>query len=314
LLNQIPLKVSDAAYLRSISLSDTNERFAYSIIDNVYLSDLAGKKYWKLTMPPKSGWNPILTSSVKLTPEEKAAIELFSLSVPFSLEDLKSKYRSYAREYHPDLHRGDVNLDEKMKQINLAFSTLSGSKGLSWLEEKESYSYAKEMWRQEIEIPGASKITLTASMSMGIGGDWIYQVEISDFHESIYIGSYSGKIIKLNYRGFAQEIFDIGVVPEDIIAIKDNIIIRADQRLYILSCSSIRSIIDFNKDEEVLIFTIGLILVSDRRIRYFDFDGKLRGEILSAKPLYQIYQIENKLIIETRQNRAAISGSPHWWN
>lgn len=40
-------------------------------------------------------------------------------------EEIKKEFRSLARRYHPDVNQGDVNAEEKFKQINEAYDILS---------------------------------------------------------------------------------------------------------------------------------------------------------------------------------------------
>jgi len=50
-----------------------------------------------------------------------------------SAEEIKKAYRGLARQYHPDLHPGDKDMEKKFKEINEAYSVLSDAK------KKEDY-------------------------------------------------------------------------------------------------------------------------------------------------------------------------------
>ena len=39
-------------------------------------------------------------------------------------DEIKSAYRTLAKKYHPDLHPGDTQAAEKMKEVNEAYSVL----------------------------------------------------------------------------------------------------------------------------------------------------------------------------------------------
>src|SRR3990172_522029 len=45
-----------------------------------------------------------------------------------SEEEIKKAYRRLARQYHPDLHPGDKDMEARFKEINEAYSVLSDPK------------------------------------------------------------------------------------------------------------------------------------------------------------------------------------------
>lgn len=57
------------------------------------------------------------------TPEAEAVI-LLELSTPFDGLQLQAAYRKMVKKYHPDLHQGSLQAEEKIKQINQAYALL----------------------------------------------------------------------------------------------------------------------------------------------------------------------------------------------
>ena len=52
--------------------------------------------------------------------------KLLGLETPrVSIDEIKSAYRIAAKKYHPDLNVGDSLAEEKIKEINEAYRTLS---------------------------------------------------------------------------------------------------------------------------------------------------------------------------------------------
>ncbi len=58
-----------------------------------------------------------------LSPEEHAA-ELFELTPPFTLAELKRRYKTLVKQNHPDAHGGDKDAEERLKAINQAYALL----------------------------------------------------------------------------------------------------------------------------------------------------------------------------------------------
>lgn len=60
------------------------------------------------------------------SPQEKA-LALFDLAPPFTLAGLKARYKELVKRHHPDTHGGDKAAEERLKEINQAYSTLKAS-------------------------------------------------------------------------------------------------------------------------------------------------------------------------------------------
>ena len=65
--------------------------------------------------------NPAMNA---LSPEEKQAWALFDLSPDTDLSLVKKRYNELAKSLHPDHNKEDPKAEEKLKEINLAYSVL----------------------------------------------------------------------------------------------------------------------------------------------------------------------------------------------
>jgi len=73
---------------------------------------------------------PKLDGSEQLTPAERSALGILELSWPLTLADVKSRYKELVKLHHPDANGGAREAEERLKQINAAYSTLRASERL----------------------------------------------------------------------------------------------------------------------------------------------------------------------------------------
>ncbi|MFI4999395.1 MAG: J domain-containing protein [Reyranellales bacterium] len=73
---------------------------------------------------------PRMDGSEQLTPAEWTALEVLELSWPITQVDVKSRYKELVKIHHPDANGGAREAEEKLKEINAAYSTLRASEHL----------------------------------------------------------------------------------------------------------------------------------------------------------------------------------------
>lgn len=56
-----------------------------------------------------------------LPKEVQKALSVLDLDFPVTPETLKTQYKKLAKSYHPDLHGGDKDAEERLKSINAAY-------------------------------------------------------------------------------------------------------------------------------------------------------------------------------------------------
>lgn len=57
------------------------------------------------------------------TPEGEA-LEIMGLSAPITLDEIKATYKELAKKWHPDVNRDNPEAEEKLKDINMAYTVL----------------------------------------------------------------------------------------------------------------------------------------------------------------------------------------------
>ncbi len=65
--------------------------------------------------------------------------------------------------------------------------------------------------------------------------DWIYAAAIANEKGGTYLGTYSGKVIKLDSMGEPEFALDVANVPREIIEVGDYLYILTATRLYIVN-------------------------------------------------------------------------------
>ena len=73
---------------------------------------------------------------------EKDFYKILGLGKSASGDEIKKKYRSLARELHPDKNKGDAALEEKFKAVSEAYDILSDGK------KRAEYDQAREMFER----------------------------------------------------------------------------------------------------------------------------------------------------------------------
>ncbi|MEC8061162.1 MAG: J domain-containing protein [Pseudomonadota bacterium] len=60
---------------------------------------------------------------------EEKALQIMDLSPPVTLDEVKARYKSLVKRFHPDANGGDRDAEERLKLINDAYTTLKKALG-----------------------------------------------------------------------------------------------------------------------------------------------------------------------------------------
>ncbi len=55
---------------------------------------------------------------------EYEALSIFGLSPPMDIEAIKKRYKELAKKFHPDINQNDPKAEERLKQVNMAYTVL----------------------------------------------------------------------------------------------------------------------------------------------------------------------------------------------
>ncbi|MFA5592307.1 MAG: DnaJ domain-containing protein [Micavibrio sp.] len=63
-------------------------------------------------------------SAISAQTPEGEALAIMGLEAPITLDAIKTRYKTLAKQYHPDLNKGDKKAEDLLKTINMAYTIL----------------------------------------------------------------------------------------------------------------------------------------------------------------------------------------------
>ena len=302
-------------HVRCVALSASMDRYLFTIVDQAWCIGTDGHGLWGAQLPIKEEWTRLAEPSdvIGTTAEVSHALEVLGLSIPFSPEDVKTRYRQLAKQWHPDLNPDDPAATERMQALTAAAQLVTGISG-SALPMYAGATYGKELQREAFDV-GNQRVTVTMSMEVSEihAADWIYAANFGGTANNVFLAGYSGRVVALSGDGTPLRVYDIGAVPHQIIDTDDYLYLLTDTRLYVLRDDSLCALVDIYEGGDLLMAQTGFGLLESKRLRWFSEDGAYRGSILSKDPIRRVYFSQEGLTVETRTRRAIIQGPPHWW-
>jgi hypothetical protein len=61
---------------------------------------------------------------IQPTTPEGEALAIMGLTAPVTLDEIKTRYKTLAKQFHPDLNREDPKAEDTLKSINMAYTIL----------------------------------------------------------------------------------------------------------------------------------------------------------------------------------------------
>lgn len=296
--------------IRRVSINPGGDRILFTIADTAWCVSPSLSSLWAVCMPLKDGWQRSYTRSSQAggtRGDVEEALRYMQLRLPVTQDAIKSQYRKLAFQWHPDYAGDTPENNKKMQELNKTFSVLTGidPRYLNIkVHDQEVVSYKRTKADMSIDVGYG----LTVEISLGGPAlDWIYAANFCSSSNSVYLGSYAGKIININEDGIAQYVIDVGNIPRKIVEIDGYLYIATDTRLYVLGPDlELIELIDLTLEGTLVAARNGFNLVAEKKVSFHTRDGKELGEIKTKHPIRAVYESEGKWVVETRQHRAVV--------
>lgn len=138
--------------------------------------------------------------------------------------------------------------------------------------------------------------------------DWIYAAAFSGTGETALLGTYAGRIVRVDRDGTPTTIYDVGSVPVRIIETEAFLYVMTTTRLYVLDGDRLVAPEDCSAKCDLLVGGGMVLLVESKGVRVFAENGRSLGIALTKTPIRRAYVDETDLVIETRTHRGRFRG------
>lgn len=276
---------------RCIALTPERDRYLFTHVDEAWCVGRDGKRLWALRMPAKEPTRiRVGGASFGTAAEINDALDVMGLEMPVTPDEIRQRYRQLVRELHPDLNPGN---EEQMKAVNGASERLTG------------------LDPEQLDGSGAGDEGFEIVISFGTAAlaDWIYAAAFSGTGETALLGTYAGRVIRVDRDGTPITIYDVGSVPVRIVETEAFLYVMTTTRLYVLDGDRLVALEDCSAKCDLLVGGGIVLLVESKGVRVFAEDGRPLGIALTKAPIRRAYVDDGDLIIETRTQRGRFRGA-----
>jgi hypothetical protein len=302
--------------IRCVDVNSDGDAILFTIADSAFLVDAYGKTIWARSMPLGEGWVREFIKGIRVgtCQEVYDSLAFMKLSLPVTRDQIRTRYRELSKKYHPDLNPNNPYQGEMMKLLNIHHDVLTGmdSKELSLDPNKERITYrrTKPDSVHKIKINNGNQ-SHEVSIEFSIGGpalDWIYAAAISNKTGGTYLGTYSGKVVKIDALGEPEYAIDVFNIPREIIEVVNHLYILTDTRLYIIGeNNALVNLIDVHGQGKLAVGTEGFGLYANKSLSWYSTEGEFKFSMGLKHPLRTFFIVDGCMVVETRQHRAFVS-------
>lgn len=275
--------------LRSVALSPSRDRYIFTFVDEAWCVSRKGEVLWGLKMPMNEPVQRTFSiGNFGTASQIDEALDVLGLKMPVTPDEIRKRYRQLVRELHPDLNPGS---EERMKEVNVASERLTGlSPG---------------------DLDGRASIgegSITVTFSTPPYPDMIGEVAFSGTGEMALIGSWSGRVVRLDNTGKPVMIYETRSALVNILETERFLYLATATRLYVLKGNQLIGLADRSRKSDLLIEGGMVMMVEEKGVRVLTADGHSLGVALTKAPIRRAYFEGSDLVIETRTHRGRYRG------
>lgn len=276
--------------LRCIALTPDRDRYIYTHIDEAWCISRDGERLWGIRMPAKAPTRIRLDGvSFGTSDEIDEALAVMGLKMPVTADQIRKRHRQLVRELHPDVSPGN---EERMKAVNVASERLTG------------------LSPEQLETSGGTDGGFEIEFTFGPAAqaDWIYAAAFSGTGETALLGTYAGRVVRVDRGGKPLAIYDVGSAPVRIIETEAFLYVMTTTRLYVLDGDRLVALHDCSAKCDLIVSEGIVLLIEEKGLRVLTDDGRALGIALSKAPIRRAYLSDGELVVETRTQRGRFRG------
>lgn len=276
--------------LRCVALTPDRDRYLFTHVDEAWCINRDGERLWGLRMPAKEPTRiRVGGASFGTAAEIDMALKVMGLEMPVTPDEIRKRYRQLARELHPDINPGN---EERMKAVNVASEQLTG------IEPEQLDGSGR----------GEDGFEIVISFGPAADADWIYAAAFSGNGKTALLGSYAGRVVRVDQYGTPVRIYDVGSMPVRIVETETFLYVMTTTRLYVLDGDRLVALEDCSPKCDLLVSEGMVLLLENKGVRVFTEDGQPLGIALTKAPIRRAYVEQGNVVIETRTQRGHFRG------
>lgn len=297
--------------VRAVDVSANGELHLFTLADEAWCCSANGDTVWGVRMPLNEGWVHAVGRSERTGPgvEVEAALQTLGLALPVTPQEIKQRFRVLALRHHPDRNPGDPSAHGRMQDINEAFQILTGvDPAMIDIEvaESEVTYFRREAPDEVIEV---GPVRLEFWGPSGPAQDWVYGASFLAHGAGAFLATYSGKVVEVDSAGLPVRVYDLGMVPSEIVDAGDYLYFFTPTRLYVLERTDrLVALVDVFRQGRLLVTAAGFGLLDSKCFQWFTPSGAKVGKITTRDPIRALYDSDDGAVLETRQHRTVVRG------
>ncbi len=176
-----------------------------------------------------------------------------------------------------------------------------------FVEEPPKFGFARTGPDKILEGPHGVRLAVTLPRQGP--QDWVYGGTFTALDGGVYLATYSGKVLLLSKDGEPVRVFEVGMIPDEIIEQGRYLYLLTRTRLYVIEDrQKLVAFLDVFQQGRLRVMTGGFALIADKRVSWFTLSGTKLGELHSREPIRTLHEAEGGAIVRTASDEVLVRG------